>query len=611
MKNVAAAKFHFGRRGMPFLEDLNNSSLAVRLEGTPTSTWPSTQPPHFGHTPWPQVMSQQSDTAQSYQPNSYPSYSAPSMAAQFNYPPPEGQGQANSPSGSNMAHPNISLPPIRSIDGISQPQHQQSQQGGQPSPMGSAMPPNMGQYYGQGQYPPPTSDPNAPVRYPIPPDGRQMSGGRHKKEIKRRTKTGCLTCRKRRIKCDETHPACRNCQKSKRDCLGYDPIFKSQPGPTAIQPALGAASSTQSANSSPYPPPPQGYVHAGSQGYGPAGTDSETSTVQPYDYGAAIDPTLEGGAAQMQDSKEPLGTGTPYPSAASDQQGHRAKRTKIEELLCIRGVSPPPPAPPTTISAATREEIKHIWITVYAPGIDKFLETKWFGLRGMTHLMQNSRLCDQFQTLIQRYAIDRTHPSYYQNWGVTQSLEATVVWAMIGMCRQVAGKSPVDEQDSKEGVRDAAKRMEIFENLVTGEYLDSSSAPSQASEESNGTALNDQLKTRERDFWRLVHTFLTIQDDEASAAKQIDDTLTSCRGLLDSRENRDVIYSVMVARHVGARISEFPENLQQPANNDEDSARTKVFVAKKFIEDESNGKGTNQVVQRLCGMAHRSSIIRR
>ena len=204
MDSVGAAKNHFGR-GMPFLEDLNNSSLAARGVGldstpTPTSSWASSPPPPFCHTPWPQVMSQQSDTAQSYQPNSYPSYTAPSMAAQFNYPPPEGQGQANSPSGSNMAHPDISLPPIRSIDGMSQPQHQQSQQGGQASPMGSAMPPNMGQYYGQGQYPPPTSDPNAPVRYPIPPDGRQMSGGRHKKEIKRRTKTGCLTCRKRRIK---------------------------------------------------------------------------------------------------------------------------------------------------------------------------------------------------------------------------------------------------------------------------------------------------------------------------------------------------------------------------------------------------------------------------
>ena len=186
-----------------------------------------------------------------------------------------------------------------------------------------------------------------------------------------------------------------------------------------------------------------------------------------------------------------------------------------------------------------------------------------------------------------------------------------MVWAMIGMCRQVLGKSPVDEQDDKDGVYDAAKRMDIFENLVTGEYLDSSTAPSQVSEESNGTALNDQLKTRERDFWRLVHTFLTIRDDEASAAKEIDDTLASCRSLLDSRENRDVIYSVMVARHVGARISEFPENLPQPANNDEENARTKVFVAKKFIEDESNGKGTNQVVQRLCGMAHRSWSIRR
>jgi hypothetical protein len=32
--------------------------------------------------------------------------------------------------------------------------------------------------------------------------------------------------------CDETHPTCNNCKKSKRDCLGYDPVFnRSQPGP--------------------------------------------------------------------------------------------------------------------------------------------------------------------------------------------------------------------------------------------------------------------------------------------------------------------------------------------------------------------------------------------
>ena len=220
MESEGAAKNH--RCGMPFLDDCSNNNisslaaLGVRLDNTPSSAWTSSQRPHFCHTPWPQVMSQQSDTAQSYQPNSYPNYSAPSMAAPFIYPPPEGQGQARSPSGLNMAHPNISLPPIRSIDGITQPQHQQSQPGGQAPPMGSAMPPNMGQYYGQGQYPPPSSDPNAPVRYPIPPDGRQMSGGRHKKEIKRRTKTGCLTCRKRRIKVCSQHS--ENSQRTQRNC---------------------------------------------------------------------------------------------------------------------------------------------------------------------------------------------------------------------------------------------------------------------------------------------------------------------------------------------------------------------------------------------------------
>ncbi len=41
-----------------------------------------------------------------------------------------------------------------------------------------------------------------PSSIPIAPTGshRLLSGGRHKKEVKRRTKTGCLTCRRRRIK---------------------------------------------------------------------------------------------------------------------------------------------------------------------------------------------------------------------------------------------------------------------------------------------------------------------------------------------------------------------------------------------------------------------------
>lgn len=160
-------------------------------------------------------------------PHSYPS---PSMSA-YAYPP-HNPGQTTeayraSPTGSNVSLPSLNLPPIRTtMDGRPQsqqgrhtPQHQhqhqpQQQQVAQPQ-MAAPLPPPM--YYPAmpGQSLPPsqhmnvTSDPNQPMRYPLPPpDGRMMSGGRHKKEIKRRTKTGCLTCRKRRIKVGDNWNLC-------------------------------------------------------------------------------------------------------------------------------------------------------------------------------------------------------------------------------------------------------------------------------------------------------------------------------------------------------------------------------------------------------------------
>ncbi|KAL7627559.1 hypothetical protein AAE478_001752 [Parahypoxylon ruwenzoriense] len=39
----------------------------------------------------------------------------------------------------------------------------------------------------------------------------------------RRTRSGCYTCRSRRVKCDETHPICERCRKGKRDCIYPEP----------------------------------------------------------------------------------------------------------------------------------------------------------------------------------------------------------------------------------------------------------------------------------------------------------------------------------------------------------------------------------------------------
>lgn len=145
--------------------------------------------------------------------NSYPSphsYPSPQMSASYAYPPPQGQSNEpyrQSPTASNMPLPPLNLPPLRAIDGQQQaqqpppppqapqqsgsPLQQAAQHGGyyQPSPQGMPHPQGI------------TSSPQNMMRYPLPQsDQRIMSGGRHKKEIKRRTKTGCLTCRKRRIK---------------------------------------------------------------------------------------------------------------------------------------------------------------------------------------------------------------------------------------------------------------------------------------------------------------------------------------------------------------------------------------------------------------------------
>lgn len=79
--------------------------------------------------------------------------------------------------------------------------------------------------------------------------------------------------------------------------------------------------------------------------------------------------------------------------------------------------------------------------------------------------------------------------------------------------------------------------------------------------------------------------------------------------LLDMVENRDVLFSMAVVRRYGPSYETVTEN---GGSHDRDGSAArdeligKLRVAKKFLEDEAAGKGTNQVVQRLCGMAVRS-----
>ncbi|KAF6841986.1 C6 finger domain-containing protein [Colletotrichum plurivorum] len=85
---------------------------------------------------------------------------------------------------------------------------------------------------------------------------------RKKANVRKRTKTGCLTCRKRRIKCDEGRPICSNCIKSKRHCEGYNQrvIFKDPIGSFNLNGVYGPVVYPPEASNPPFhqlanPPP--------------------------------------------------------------------------------------------------------------------------------------------------------------------------------------------------------------------------------------------------------------------------------------------------------------------------------------------------------------------
>ena len=291
-----------------------------------------------------------------------------------------------------------------------------------------------------------------------------------------------------------------------------------------------------------------------------------------------------------------------------------AKPTKIEDLLDVGGVPPPDikasaPLPPSALDA-----VKSLYTSAYAAALDRFFETRWFTTRAISHIVNDTLLCEMYATLLQRMSLPMTMPQSFRENAITQSLEAHVLWSTMLLCRQVSAianstTGANNYIEVNEGVHDAAKRLHIFETLITNQYLDSEPLPEiNTTGARNGHMLDDQLKQREREFWRLISRFLTLHDDEAASANEIDDTLASIRHFLDSRENRDVIYSIAISRHIGQRMAEGGKGLENvgEVTNDENDPRAKLQVARTFVQTESGGKGTTQVVQRICGMAIRS-----
>lgn len=362
---------------------------------------------------------------------------------------------------------------------------------------------------------------------------------------------------------------------------------------------------------------------------------SSPGSAQHYDYASAIDPALEAATAPAagnqfnqstpgmpifrNDLKRDMQSASPYSSGASDTPHLRggggpsvspsvayfaedaadttfpAKRTVLD--LLAMGGAPPPPAPqeqdPTSI-----DETKHLYYSIYAPGLENFLESKWFSVKGLNKFLGDKGLMDLFGSLLVQFAKPNTEE---KDILYTNSVEARAVWALA--CNVQAGAAEMNGAKSAGLVPhtddpvEAAHRLGVFEALLTGKH------PLQNNLTQPVPGSTDHHRLRELEFWYTLGHFVCIPEDDPQ--KETDSTLATLRNLLDGRENRDVLYSLAVIRAIGQRVTDYTAS-DMPHHFDEADDKSKLRIAKQFITDEASGNGTTNVIRRFCELAYRT-----
>ena len=223
----------------------------------------------------------------------------------------------------------------------------------------------------------------------------------------------------------------------------------------------------------------------------------------------------------------------------------------------------------------------------YAPGLDRLFETTFYTSESLAHLQSNPELQDFVYQCAEQFKTSAEQPALPNQ---IRSLEARLVWHLATIAR-TSNSSP-----------ELAVRVHTLENLLTGHFLDPSRIPTPPTPD----LPEDVYKAKA--FWHNLARFVAVRDDRPNATthQQIQDSLGAMRAILGMMENRDVLYSIAIARHIGGRSAEFHPHRQIIAtSNDGDDEINKLKVAHQFVEVEDQ-KGTSQVIQRICSMALRA-----
>jgi hypothetical protein len=296
--------------------------------------------------------------------------------------------------------------------------------------------------------------------------------------------------------------------------------------------------------------------------------------------------------------------------------------TTIDELLNLGGAEPQS-VPGKTQEPEFLDELRHLYHSIYSVGLESFLESKWFTVKGSAKLMSETKVLDLCASLLAQFA--RTTTDDEREMAYTSSVEARVVWGLAKMVRDAASEgasangvkpeapqtegevkpelthpAPVNPEGTVPPVDDAVEagnRLTVFENLLCGIITPSNPLVKPV------PGAGDPHRARELEFWYNLGRFVTLS--AATSAKEMDDILSILRNLLDGRENRDVIYSIAVVRAYADRVAEYSEH-DRPLHLDETDVRSKLAVAKQFLRNEAAGGGTTNVIRRLCELVART-----
>lgn len=296
------------------------------------------------------------------------------------------------------------------------------------------------------------------------------------------------------------------------------------------------------------------------------------------------------------------------------------------EDLCTIANQRPRDLPPLRVDLVPNfSEIRKVYLTFFASGLDHLLETgstRWFALKGFDLLTSDRSLLAQFMlylTLISSTLPPLASGAMTVEHAALASQECRMVWALLNLVVRQA------QEGNDEDAERFARRVKSLEALLISEPivrtgsmsdfvyqdpepepdgdLDMTGIPTVANNPLLDKPFSKQMVARSDEFWTLV--------ERASENPRVirPDLVDRVRQLLDGKEERDIIYAIML---LGSLQTQTQTQLGRSTNNSGTTTpaltngKKERDIAIKLLETESSGRATNMVLENLAGMGVRA-----